>query len=180
MTEQTFLEAIGVFQYFGFQYLLVPLLIFVVVLGVLQKSKIISEKPDINTGVAFALAFTLAVIPGFTDFVFSFLPYLVGFIIILFSISLLFMAMGADTKNIYSFMSHPGVVVLILAVITIVALIAIGNVTGEALSPYGRGNMSQTNPATVAVQRIFSPEVFGTIIFITVIAIGIYMLTYNS
>jgi hypothetical protein len=175
---ETFLEAVGVFQYFGIQYLLVPMLVFVMVLGFLQRTKLISDKPDINAGVAFVMAFIIAVIPGFTDFIFFLLPFFVGLMIIVFGAAMLFMLMGAKTENLYNFFKNPGIVVVMLVLVIIVSFYAIGTVFGNALSPYGQGTAgNETTPGSVAFQRIFSPEVFGTIIFITVAAVGIYLMS---
>ena len=102
MAEQTFLEAVGVFQYFGLQYLLVPLLIFVLALGLLQRTKMISDKPDINTAIAFAFAFIIALIPGFTDFLTVLMPLMIGFILILFGMAMVYMLFGAKPENFYN------------------------------------------------------------------------------
>ncbi len=176
MAEQTFLEAIGIFQYFGLQYLLVPLLIFVMTLGILQKTKMISDKPDINAAIGFSFAFVIAMVPQFVDFLAFLMPLMIGFIMILFGIGMIFMLFGAKSDNFFNFFKSPGIIILTIVIFMIIVFYSISDVFGDQISSWTSDNRT-TGGMGSGVERIFSPEVFGTVIFISVAAVGVYMIS---
>lgn len=100
---ETFLEAIGVLQSFGLQYLFVPMLIFVIAFGVLMRTKALSEKMDLNAVVAFIIAILVALNPVVSQFFYSFLPLTTAALIIFFGAILLFLFMGASADDIGNF-----------------------------------------------------------------------------
>ncbi|RLG17708.1 hypothetical protein DRN62_00290 [Nanoarchaeota archaeon] len=175
---ETFMEAVGVFRYFGFQYLMVPLLIFVLVLGFLQRTKLLGDKADLNAAVALAVAFLSMMVPGFVDFVYALIPFFVAFVVILFGAALVFMLLGAKAEDIFAFTKRPEVTVFLLVLSVIITFYVIGQQFGHLFSPYANvTNESQTLVMREASQRIFNPKVLGTIIFLAIISIGIYLLT---
>jgi len=175
---ETFMEAVGVFRYFGFQYLTVPLLVFVLVLGLLQRTKLLGDKADLNAAVALAVAFLSMMVPGFVDFVYTLIPFFVALVVILFGTALLFMLFGAKAEDIFTFVKRPEVTVLLLVLAVVITFYVVGQQFGHLFSPYANmTNESRVRVTQEAFQRIVNPKVLGTIIFLVIVAIGIYLLT---
>jgi len=175
---ETFMEAVGVFRYFGFQYLMVPLLVFVLVLGFLQRTKLLGDKADLNAAVALAVAFLSMMVPGFVDFVYTLIPFFVAFIVILFGAALVFMLLGAKAEDIFAFTKRPEVTMILLVLVVIITFYVVGQQFGYLFSPYANvTNESRARVTQEAFQRIVNPKVLGTVIFLVIVAIGIYLLT---
>ena len=96
----TLLETIGVFGDI-FEFFLPLILVFALVTGVLQKTKVLSDKLNINSMVGFAVGFIVA-LSGAGKFLMALTPYLASFFVVIFLVMLIFLFFGADPKWLFN------------------------------------------------------------------------------
>jgi len=166
---------------FGLQVILVPLLVFAIVFAVLQKTKILGEKADLNAFVAVAVALILAVVPNFTGFLMTYIPFIAGILIVLFGGTLVFMVLGASVDDIVAFMKRSEVVTILVIIILAYTFYAVGVWFGSDISPYANNTSGAQNSVAVeGISRITNPAVMGTIIFMILAALTVHSLISSS
>ncbi len=184
MAEETFLQAVGLLDYLGFEYFLVPLFIFTLLFAILQKYKIISEKMDANAVIAFVLAMLTAMFPDLSTFIYRLLPLFVVFLIVGFSVMLFFMFFGLKQNEVVDFIKKPGIVIIIFAISIIIFANVFSSQFGSAFTPgefEPTNESSYTGTGTQVFARILAhPKVLGTIILLVLLALSTYLVAHST
>jgi hypothetical protein len=172
---ETFLDAIGMLQSFGLQYLFVPILVFIIVFGVLMRTKLLSEKMDINGIAAFVIAIMIAMNPALSLFFYNFLPLVTAFMLILFGGILLFMFFGATTEDIAKFFgSTPSwifFIIMFLVFFTMSLTWTFPSIYPESDTGYGNYTVEDIAGPSGFVLILASPRFLGLISFLLLVGI---------
>lgn len=173
---ETFLDAIGMLQSFGLQYLFVPMLVFIIVFGVLMRTKLLSDKMDINGVAALIVALMIAMNPMVSLFFFNFMPIVTALMLILFGGILLFMFFGATTEDIAKFFgSTPSWIFFIIMFLVFFMMSLTWTFPGiyPESTTGGYGNYSVEDIAGPGgfVLILASPRVLGMISFLLLVGI---------
>jgi hypothetical protein len=182
---ETFLEAIGMLQSFGLQYLFVPMLVFVIVFGVLMRTKILSEKMDINGIVALVFALITAMNPMLSLFFYNFLPVATALMLIMFAGILLFMFFGATTEDIAKFFGSTPSWIFFIIIFLVFFMMSL-TWTFPGLYPEteggGYGNYTVADIAGPGgfVLILASPRVLGLISFLLLVGIIGAVIAYSK
>jgi len=183
MTNQTFVQAIGLMQNMGFEHFLAPLLVFAVIFGVLQKTKTLGERIDLNAIIALVLALFVMLVPDASTFIFRLVPFFIVLTLVLFTGSILFLAMGVETKEITSFMQRKELVIAGVIILIVMILFTLSSIFGDLFVPQEQtGNASDYTGTTSRVfARILShPKVIGTIVLLLLFGITTYVIVYQA
>ena len=155
----------------GFMEFLLPvisfLLIYAVIFGILQKSKVFGESVNVNILVAFAVSVLFAITPGAMDVVAIIAPWFVVMLMVIFSLLLLFLFMGIKLDVIEAAARREASirwVILILGIIIIViALTSVfGPIFGTPSAEAGEGMGAEIE------RSIFDPQVLTTVFILLV------------
>jgi hypothetical protein len=178
---KTFLDAVGIFQEVGLQYFLVPLIIGVIVFAILEKTKVFSDRTEINLFIGILIFFFTAMFPPVTDFLYNLLPFFTVLLIILFFMLLFFMFMGAKTEDVANAMRHPAVYMLLIVISLIFVMYVAGNVFYSQLNPQvNYTNESYTNVTQQeGILILKNPKVFGMIVFLLLLAVASFAIVYK-
>lgn len=182
MAEPTFLEAIGILQYLGFEYFLAPLLVFSILLGLLQKYQPFTDKLDLNAFAALSIALFVAMMPDASSFIFRIVPFFVVLLIVGFSISILFLFLGSSTEDIGKFVKKPFSVIFILIISAVISLYVISSMFGDLFAPPSltpNATDYTGNNLQVFTAILSHPKVLGTIIFLLLLAITTFIIVYQ-
>jgi len=184
MAEATFLQAIGLLDYLGFQYFLIPLFVFTLLFAILQKYKIVTDKMDANAIIAFVLAMLTAMFPDLSTFLYRLLPLFVIFSIVGFSVMFFFMFFGLKQEEVITFIKKPGIVIIIFAISTIIFANVFSAQFGSAFVP---GEFEPTNESayTGTGSQVFArilahPKVLGTVILLILLALSTYLVAHST
>lgn len=173
----TFLQ-IGLLNYFSIIF--PALLIFFLVFGILQKTKILGDgKTAINAIIAIALAFILILSKDLVKIINVMAPWFVIVFIFLILLLIIFKIMGASDTTIADLLADNKGIQWVLVLVGVIILIAsIAHVYGEKLLPVTEdgefvaeegGESSKFSSNVLKV--LFNPLMLGTI-FILVLAIA--------
>lgn len=182
MAEQTFLEAIGVLQFLGFEFFLVPLLVFTIMLGILQRYKVFTDKTDLNGFAALVIALFVALVPDASTFIFRVTPFFVAFLTVVFSMMMLFMFLGATMEDIREFMRKPFSIILIFVFAMVVSIYVASTIFGDIFvpeSPSPNASDYTGNEIQVFANILAHPKVLGTIIFLLLLAASTFTIVYQ-
>lgn len=154
----TLLESVGVFTDV-FDFFLPFLLTMVVSFGILAKTKMLSERADVNAVVSLALAF-IVVLSGAGKFLTTITPLFAVFFIIIFFIFLLFMFFGVEKDIKTVLFENRAIGMLILFISLIFVFYAVGTLYGGGLyQPGGDPSVGAGVNATVDQAEPIGPEV---------------------
>ncbi|MCW1296212.1 MAG: hypothetical protein OH319_00840 [Candidatus Parvarchaeota archaeon] len=180
---RTFLDAVGIFQEIGLQYFLVPLTIGVIVFAILEKTKLFSDKTEVNLFIGILIFFFTAMFPPVTDFLYNLLPFFAVLLIILFFMLLFFLFMGAKTEDVANAMKNPAVYMLLIVISIIFVMYVAGNVFYTQLNPPTNytENVSYTNITTEGggILVLKNPKVFGMVVFLLLLAVAAFAIVYK-
>ena len=190
----TLIASIGLFGDI-FDFFLPFILVFAIVYGILMKTKMLSERADVNSIVALTMGL-MVVISGAGKFITTLTPLFAGFFIVIFMIFLIFLFFGVE-KDIKSIlMGNRMIAALIIIVCIIFVFYAIGSLYGSGLysaTGVSEGvnasvNQSVIGPETcdftkiagnVAVACLLgNPKVLGTLVLLGLMAIGTFFIMY--
>ncbi len=176
------------FESFGFfsealDFFIPFLLVFAVSFGILVKSKFLSEDPNVNAAISFAVAIIVA-LGGGGKFLMSLTPFFAVFFVIIFFILLIFMFFGLNPEEI---MQSKAIIVLVVLICAIFVFYVMGEMFGDqlAVSTIDNGITAENEtmaPAPTgigpgAVAYIIShPKVLGALVLLGLLAIATFFI----
>lgn len=125
MNPSSILMASGVGTFF-----LSFLIVFSLLYALFQKTKLLSERIDLNAVIAFALALVVAMFPGFSGFVIQYAPFAATVLIVIVLAFIIFGFFGVHPEEIKNYKSIIGV---IIAIFVIGAIIIFSNFYYQAI-----------------------------------------------
>jgi hypothetical protein len=179
MPEATFPSVIEIMSKIGFEYFLVPLFIFAVLFAILEKSKAISEKTDINAIIAIVVAFVIAMTPGLSQFLFSLIPYFIILLVIIFFIALFFMFLGVESETIVAAAKHPVGYVFLMVISFLLIIQAWSMLFGEQFYNLTKKPPENLTSSEQVVVILTSPTVTAMIVFFVLLAIATLAIVYK-
>lgn len=118
---------VDVLQQIGITNYVVPfMLVFAISFGILMKSKIISDRGDINGLVAFAIGFLFAILGG-GDIVNKMIPVMITFLMVVFIAIMLFLFLGAKESDFIKFIKNPGVALILIGFVVLITFVVLGD-----------------------------------------------------
>ena len=179
----TLFESLGFFSDV-FEFFIPFLLVFAVSFGILIKTKFLTENPNVNAAIAFAIAMVVA-LGGGGAFLMNLTPFFAIFFIIIFFVMLIFMFFGVNPEDI---MQSKAVIVLIVLICAIFVFFVIGEMFGDELAiatiENGNGVINDTVPGTPVpgvgprgVAYILShPTVLGALVLLGLLALATFFI----
>lgn len=180
----TLLESFGFFSDV-FEFFIPFLLVFAVVFGILLKSKVLSEDPNINGAIAFAVAVIVA-LGGGGQFLIGLTPFFAVFFIIIFFVLMIFMFFGLNPQDI---MQSKAIIFLVVAICAIFVFYVMGEFFGDEFAVATIQEPNVTNGETIVdydrgvaiggrgVAQILShPNVLGAIVLLGLMAVATYFI----
>ena len=182
-------SAIDLLRTLGFSYFFIPLLIAVILFGILSKTKIISDRVDVNAIVSFVIAFILALYKPFISYIELLVPFLLILVIFGFFFLVLLLFLGASMEDVTKAMRNP-VVAILLIIILMIIFYSAAVFTFPELWPSGyyeyynisnATNISGLPPPFIEVRETLSnPTVLALIGFLILVAVAAYAVTYKK
>lgn len=191
----TLLESVGFFSDI-FDFFLPFLLVFAVLYAILLKSKFLTEDPNLNAAISFAIALIVA-LSGAGKFLMSFAPFMATLFMILFFMILMFLFFGVKLESVFE---SKAVVVIIVGICLIFVFYVLGNMWGGQLFEAGQGTTAisenetlSSETTTVATRNcdfntisqgqaiaclISNPKVLGAMILLGLLAIATFFVVY--
>ena len=115
MNPSNFLMASGVGTFF-----LSFLIVFSILYALFQKTKLLSDRVDINAVIAFSLGLVVAMFPGFSGFILQYTPFAATVLIILVLAFIVFGYFGVKPEEVKNYKSVLGIIIAIFAIGAIV------------------------------------------------------------
>lgn len=186
-TQKPFLRAIGFTKATGLYEVLFPFfLIWALFFAILSKTKMFSESKDINGLISFFVASLVVVFPGVREYITTMLPYVTGYIIVLFLLVMVFLVAGASPEDIAKGIRDRRAYLIILGLLILLFIIPITQVLGPQVAPpavredggnaTGGGATEPGELSNWAVYVLSSPPVVGMMVLTVVFTITIYTL----
>lgn len=182
-------SAIDVLRTLGFSYFFIPLFIAVVLFGILSKTKILSDRVDVNAVISFVVALLFALYKPFISYIEVLIPFLLVLVIFGFFFLVLLLFLGASMEDVTRAMRNPVVAILLLIILLIIFYSA-AVFTFPELWPYGYYeyyNISNVSappglpPPFIEVRETLSnPTVLSLLGFLILVAIAAYAVTYKK
>lgn len=182
-------SAVDLLRTLGFSYFFIPLFIAVVLFGILSKTKIISERVDVNALISFIVGLLFAFYKPFVGYIEVLVPFLIVLVIFGFFFLVLLLFLGASIEDVTRAMRNPVVAILLIVVLLIIFYSA-AVFTFPELWPYGYyeyynitnvTNMSGLPPPFIEVRETLSnPTVLSLIGFLILVAVAAYAVTYKK
>ncbi|MBT7903273.1 hypothetical protein HN587_05400 [Candidatus Woesearchaeota archaeon] len=182
---------IGLINYFG--VILPILLVFVLLFGVLQKTKIFGDSKGLQSIIAFCIALMLIIVPGVVEVINIMAPWFVLMFIFFFMIIVSLKFMGVNDDSITTYMSKDWETAhwFILAVGLIIFIGAISAVYGGSLLPFSEEeNVTGVQGEDLTVDTgnfnsnvgalIFHPKVIGMVFILILGSFTIRLLAGKS
>ncbi len=92
------------------------LLVFSVLYALFQKTKMLSDRIDVNAVISLAIALSVALFPGFSGFVIQYAPF-VGVVLIFIALAfVIFGFFGAKPEQVLKLKSVVGIIIMILVI----------------------------------------------------------------
>ena len=111
MNPSSILMASGVGTFF-----LSFILVFSILYALFQKTKLLSERVDLNAVIAFALALIVAMFPGFSGFLIQYAPFAATVLIVIVLAFIIFGYFGIKPEEIKNYKSIIGVIIAIFVI----------------------------------------------------------------
>ncbi len=162
------------------------LLIFTILLGVLEKTKLLGENKTLNVTAAFSIA-AVAIFAGkLTGLISQVIPWIIFILILLVLIFGIYGFFGVGRTDIWALFGEPTPFILIL----IITIVGISVVFEESLSPYQNVTIETptgtqgtvqvaggANPRTETVRTLSHPRILGALFILVVAASTVHYLT---
>ncbi len=168
------------------------LLVFALLYALFSKTKVPSDKPDLNALIAFVLAFLVSISPGFSGFLLAYVPYAATIFVLIALGFVIFSFFGAKPEQAIKVSS---LVYGVLILLIIGAFAILGTVWTTTPSPSGTNNsvstaVANTSNSTIgycssynnlvgfqAVQCMLGDPLFlGVIVVMAIIGAAVYLL----
>ena len=125
------------------------LLVFSVLYALLQKTKILSDRIDINAVISLAIAFSVAIFPSFSGFVIQYAPY-VGVVLVFIALAfVIFGFFGAKPEEVLKLKSVVGI---IIGILVIGAFVFLGNMWSQTFVENATVKGNASNPTQTSAQ----------------------------
>ncbi len=178
-------SAIDLLRTLGFSYFFIPLLIAVLLFGILSRTKIISDRVDVNAIVSFIIAFILALYKPFISYIEILVPYLLVLVIFGFFFLVILLFLGASMEDVAKAVKNPAIAILILIVLLIIFYTTALFVFPELWHPaYYTGNVTNVSglppPLEATKETLTNPTVLALIGFLILVAVAAYAVTYKK
>lgn len=169
----------------GFSYFFVPLLIAVLVFGILSKTKVVSDRIDVNAVIAFVTALIIGMYKPFVNYIEFLIPFLIVLIIFAFFLLMMVIFLGASMEDVTKAMKNPVIAILIVIVLLIIFYSSAVWVFPELWHPEYRQTYNATNatlppPFMETMLVITNPTVLALIGFLVLVAVSAYAVTYKK
>ncbi len=172
---------IGQFGFLNFVFSF--LLVFALLYALFSKTRIPSDKSDLNALIAFVLAFLVAISPGFSGFLLAFVPYAAAIFVIIALGFVIFGFFGAKPEQA---MKVSAFIYGIIILLGIGAFAILGTVWVQ-VSPVASNTTTNATPFSctnytnlvgfAAVQCMLGDPLFlGMIVVFIIMAVAVYML----
>ncbi len=176
-------SALGTMENMGLFDVILPLiLIFALIFGVLEKTKIISDKAVVNVIIASAIAFIFTSFIKAGRFLRLMTPMIIGMLVVLLFIFLIFRFIGVKEEQLVgafkkSIVTYGLVIGLVILFVFVAMNTAFPELTAPQLQP--RGTMNASSNATMTQQQIFQQQMSDTLLNPVVIAMIVMLLTFT-
>ena len=173
---------IGQFGFLNFVFSF--LLVFALLYALFSKTKLPSDKPDLNALIAFVLAFLVAISPGFSGFLLAFVPYAAVIFVLVALGFIIFGFFGAKPEQAMKVSAFVyGIIILLL----IGAFAIFGTVWVQVSPMASNATATNTTPFSctnytnlvgfAAVQCMLGDPLFlGMIVVFIIMATAVYLL----
>ena len=142
MNPSSILMASGVGAFF-----LSFILVFSILYALFQKTKLLSERVDLNAVIAFALALIVAMFPGFSGFLIQYAPFAATVLVVIVLAFIIFGYFGVKPEEIKNYKSVIGA---IIAIFVIGAIIIYSNFYYQSIGMTpSASNATKTTSATI-------------------------------
>ncbi|HEX32969.1 MAG TPA: hypothetical protein ENG01_00980 [Candidatus Aenigmarchaeota archaeon] len=183
----TFADAVGFLVASKLAEIFIPfILIFALVYAILQKTKAIGGKPDMDSIVSLAVALAVVISPGFRAYVLELTPFIAVFLAVIFFAMLAFLMYGVDLGDITKATKKPIVYLLFIAIVAIFAFFVLNevytsysNTTGFPSDIYAENvTLKQVSGEGGFNVVIRHPAVLGTVTLLVLLAVSVYAIVY--
>lgn len=166
--------------------IVVFLLIWALSYALLQKSKILGAKTNIDAATAFAIAILFILIPQATSFVKVFTPWFIVFFFAIVLLFALFYFIGWDFNTIQEHLGGGVIVWAAIIIFLIILFTSLSGVLGPSVAPYEVSEEGQvTVPTTQETgtigtevrEALFNPKLLGAIFLLLVAAFAVRLLS---
>ncbi len=185
-----FMDVTAVIGQLGFlEFVFSFLLVFGLLYALFSKTKVPSDKPDLNALIAFVIAFLVAISPGFSKFLMAYVPYAAVILVLVALGFMVFAFFGAKPEQALKTSSFVYSIVILLVV---GAFAILGMMWPSAQSnsnaSTGAGNTSLNDMCSnysnlsglPAVQCLLGDPLFlGVIVVFVIMAIAVYLLVIS-
>ena len=172
----------------SFDVIFVPILVFVILFALLQKTKALTDGVGINALISAVAALIILLSETAVKIVNFMVPWFAVAIIFLVLLLLIFQMFGAKDADILSVLKGDKAIIWsILGLGLLILLAAFGSVLGQSVGPYlgdgaptaadGSTSVSSGNFETNVMATLFHPKVLGMLVIFGILIMAVFLLT---